>query len=150
MTKRVALSAVIMLAAMGIVPMNAARANGLDPIMVRQAGFSLQAGDFAFIRSVLKAKGDVRPLAGPAKAIAKWAKVIPTLFPKGSEKGEDTDALPAIWSNPAGFQKIALTLASAATKLAADAKADNAEGVAADAKLMGQQCGACHKTFRER
>jgi cytochrome c556 len=139
------LGAVILLAGLG-----AARADGLDPIAVRQAGFSLNNGDFAFIRSVVAAKGDVKPLEAPAKAIAKWAAVIPTLFPKGTETGGDTKALPEIWSDPAGFQKIAMALGDAATKLAVAAKAGDADEVAADTKLLGEQCGACHKAYRAK
>jgi len=134
-----------MLAAMGV-----ARAQGLDPIAVRQAGMSLQAGDFAFIRSVVAAKGDVKPLEAPAKAIAKWAAVIPTVFAKGTETGHDTKALPEVWSDQAGFQKIAVSLGEAATKLAVAAKAGDADEVATDAKLLGDQCAACHKTFRAK
>ncbi len=145
MTKCIALGAVILLAGLG-----AARADGLDPIAVRQAGFSLNNGDFAFIRSVVAAKGDVKPLEAPAKAIAKWAAVIPTLFPKGTETGGDTKALPEIWSDPAGFQKIAMALGDAATKLAVAAKAGDADEVAADTKLLGEQCGACHKAYRAK
>jgi cytochrome c556 len=79
-----------------------------------------------------------------------WTKVIPTLFPKGTEKGGDTKALPEVWSDPAGFEKIALAATDAATKLAAAAKAGDAEEVAADTKLLGQQCGACHKAYRAK
>jgi cytochrome c556 len=145
MTKRIALCAIIMLAGLA-----AARADGLDPIAVRQAGFSLNNGDWQFIRAVVTAKGDVKPLEAPARAMAKWAAVIPTLFPKGTETGGDTKALPEIWSDPAGFQKIAMAFGEAATKLATDAKAGDAEVVTADAKLMGEQCGACHKGFRAK
>jgi cytochrome c556 len=145
MTKRIALCAAIMLAGLGT-----ARADGLDPIAVRQAAFSLNNGDFAFIRSVVAAKGDVKPLEVPASAIAKWAAVIPTMFPKGTETGGNTKALPEIWSDQAGFQKIALALGSAATKLATDAKAGDAEAVAADTKALGEQCGACHKAYRAK
>jgi cytochrome c556 len=145
MTKRIALCAVIMLAALG-----AARADGLDPIAVRQAGFDLQNGDFAFIRAVVAAKGDVKPLEVPAKAIAKWTTVIPTLFPKGTETGGNTKALPEVWSDAAGFQKIALAATDAATKLAAAAKAGDVDEVAADTKLLGEQCGACHKAYRAK
>ncbi len=145
MIKGIALCAMILLAGLGV-----AWAEGLDPIAVRQAGFSLNGGDFNFIRSVVQAKGDVKPLEVPAKAIAKWAAVIPTLFPKGTETGGDTKALPAIWSDPAGFQKIALALGAAATKLATAAKAGDAEEVAVDTKAMGRQCGACHKEYRAK
>lgn len=145
MTKCMALFAAIMLAGLA-----AARADGLDPIAVRQAGFSLQGGDYAYIKSVVTAKGDVKPLEVPAKAIGKWAAVIPTLFPKGTETGENTKALPEIWSDPAGFQKIALALVQASAKLATDAKAGDADLVAADFKTVGEQCGACHKAYRAK
>lgn len=135
----------MMLAGLG-----AARADGLDPIALRQAGMSLQGGDFAFIRSVVTAKGDVKPLEAPAKAIALWAALIPSVFPKGSETGGDTKALPEIWSDPAGFKKISVALGDAATKLAAAANAGDADAVAADTKLMGEQCGACHKAYRAK
>jgi cytochrome c556 len=134
-----------MLAGFGV-----ARADGLDPIALRQAGMALQNGDFAFIRSVVAAKGDVKPLEVPARAIIKWAAVIPSVFPKGTETGGNTKALPEIWSDPAGFQKISLALGDAATKLAAAAKAGDADEVAADTKLMGEQCGACHKAYRAK
>jgi cytochrome c556 len=150
MITRIALSAVIMLAAAGVAPMGVARADGVDPIAIRQAGMSLQAGDFAYIRSVVAAKGDVKPLEVPAKAIVKWAAVIPTLFAKGTETGHDTKALPEIWSDTAGFQKIALSLGEAASKLAVAAKAGDEAEVAVAAKAMGEQCGACHKTYRAK
>jgi cytochrome c556 len=134
-----------MLAGLGI-----ARADGLDPIAVRQAGFDLQNGDWAYIRSVVQAKGDVKPLEVPAKAIARWLTVMPTLFLKGTETGGNTKALPEIWSDSAGFQKIAVAGADAATKLAAAAKAGDADEVAADMKLVGEQCGACHKAYRAK
>jgi cytochrome c556 len=127
-----------------------AQADGLDPIAVRQAGFALQGGDFAYIRAVVKANTDVKPLEVPAKAIAKWATVIPTLFPKGSENGGNTKALPEIWSDPEGFHKHAQKVVDAANKLAVDAKNGDTEAVASDAKLLGEQCSACHKAFRAK
>jgi cytochrome c556 len=150
MTKRFALYAAITLTAMGISSMGVARADGPNLIAVRQAGMSLAGGDFAYIRAIVAAKGDVKALEAPAKAIAKWAAVIPTVFPKGTETGNDTKALPEVWADSAGFQKIAASLGEASTKLAVAAKAGDADEVAADAKLMGEQCGACHKTYRAK
>jgi cytochrome c556 len=150
MSKRIALCAAVALVALGAsAQLGVARADGPDLIAVRQAGMSLQAGDFAFIRSVVAAKGDVKPLEAPAKAIAKWAAVIPSVFAKGTDKGE-TKALAEVWSDQAGFQKIAMSLGEAATKLATDAKAGDLDAVTADAKLLGDQCGACHKTYRAK
>jgi len=133
-----------------VATMGAARADGLDPIAIRQAGMSLTSGDFAFIRSVVAAKGDVKPLEVPAKAIAKWAALIPAVFPAGSDKGGDTKALPEVWSDRAGFEKIAVALGAAADKLAVSAKAGDVDAVEADTKALGGQCGACHKGYRAK
>ena len=70
-----------------------------------------------------------------------------TLFPKGTEAGGavKTGALPAIWSDAAGFKE-------AAAKFSADAKAAGATtdqaGFAAALRNVQADCAACHKTFR--
>ena len=101
-----------------------ARADGLDPIAVRQAGLALAKRRF---RLHPRGRGGQRrrqAAGSSAKAIAKWTAVIPTLFPKGTETGGNTKALPEIWSDPAGFQKIA----AAATEAAADQAGRRREG----------------------
>jgi cytochrome c556 len=150
MLRQIVLGAAVTLASISSAGFDVAKADGLEPIAVRQAVMSLQGGDFAYIKAILAEKGDVKPLEVPAKAIIKSTAVIPTLFPKGTESGGDTRALPAIWSDPAGFQKIAAAAADAATKLAAAAKAGDVDEVAADTKLLGEQCGACHKGYRAK
>jgi cytochrome c556 len=147
MAKRIALYTAV---ALGVLGITTAQAEGPDIIAARQAAFSLNNGSFAFIRSVVKAKGDVKELEVPARAIGKWAAVIPTMFPAGTDKGDNTKALPEIWSDPAGFKKDADALGAAAMKLADAAKAGDADGVAAAAKSMGEACGACHKTYRAK
>src|SRR5262245_48459920 len=94
MTRRLALLAALALATAGV-----ARAQCFDVIETRQAGQDVLAGTFAGIRAVVAAKGDVKTLENPAKYMARWIKQYPTLFPKGSETGHDTKALPAIWSD---------------------------------------------------
>jgi cytochrome c556 len=130
--------------------MGIAHAEGLDPIAIRQVGMALTGGDFAFIKTTVTAKGEVKPLEVPAKAIARWAATIPVLFPAGTEKGGDTKALPEVWSDRAGFEKDAREMGVAATKLAEAAKANDAEAVAADTKALGEACGACHKGYRAK
>jgi cytochrome c556 len=140
----------VLLAALACAMAGAARAEGLDMIELRQAGQDLLSGDFAGIRAVVAAKGDVKPLEDPAKAIARWMRQFPLLFPKGTEEGHHTRALPAIWSNPAGFQKAAGDLVDAASKLADLAKTGEADAVAAQVKVVGDACAACHRTYRAR
>jgi cytochrome c556 len=145
MTKKLAVVAAVIFAAG-----SGAYAQVADPIAVRQAGMDLLAGDFDGIRAVLAAKGDLTKQERPAKAIQRWATVIPTLFPKGTEQGGNTKALPAIWSDAAGFQKDAAALGEAAGKLAEAAKAGNADAMAVQIKAVGDACGACHRGYRAK
>lgn len=137
--------AVIVMATIGI-----ARAEGLDLIETRQAGQDLLSGDFAGIRGVVAAKGDIKKLGAPAKAMARWMRNFPDMFPKGTEQGHNTRALPAIWSDPPGFRKAADNLSNAAAKLAELAKAGDAEAVTTQVKAVADACDECHRTYRQR
>jgi len=137
-------------AAVVLVLAAAARADGLDIIQARQAGQDLLLGDFAGIRAVVMAKGDVKTLQKPALAMARWMKVYPDMFPPGSDKGDNTKALPAIWTNNAGFRKDAANLVTAADALAEAAKSDDRAAVAKEIKAVGDACGACHHDFRAK
>jgi len=142
MTRKLALLAAMVLAVGGT-----AQAQGFDPIQTRQAGQDLVAGTFGGIKAVVVAKGDVKTLENPGKAIQKWMVVFPALFPAGSDKGS-TKAAPAIWSDSAGFQKAAMALGTAAGALSTAAKAGDAAAVEAAFKEMGDACAACHKDYR--
>jgi cytochrome c556 len=124
-----------------------ARADGFDPIATRQAGLDLLAGNFAGIKAVITAGGDVKTLENPANAIKKWGVQFPSLFPAGSDKGT-TKAAPKIWEDMAGFQKASMQLSTAAEALATAAKSGDAAAVAAAFKETGEACGACHKEYR--
>lgn len=121
-----------------------------DPILTRQAGQDLMQGDYTGISMVLALKGDVKKLEQPAKALARWMRQFPSQFPPGSDTGDNTKALPTVWSDSAGFHKAADTMADAADKLADLAKAGDADSMPAQLKAVGQACGACHRTYRAR
>ena len=127
-----------------------APAPGFDPIRTRQAGQDLVTGSFIGMRQAVIHKLPVRPFAGTAMAIAKWMQQFPTLFPAGSDRGDNTKALGAIWKDRAAFDKDADNASAAARKLALLAKADNGPGFAAQLKVLGGTCGTCHKQFRAR
>ena len=80
----------VLAAVTGFAVAGIANAEGYDPIETRQAGQDLVSADFAGIRAVVNANGDVKSLANPAKAIARWIRQFPTQFPKGSEQGHNT------------------------------------------------------------
>ena len=146
MTKKLALAAAMVLAVAG----SASAQSGPNLIEIRQVGMALQTGDFGGINAVVTLKGDVKPLEARAKAIARWAALIPSLFPAGTQTGNNTKALPEIWSDSAGFQKAAMALGAAATELADAAKSGDADAVAVKIKAVGEACGACHKAYRAK
>jgi len=148
MRKTLALAAMLAVAATGVGVAQAQ--SGPNLIETRQVGFSLLAGDFAGIRAVATAKGDVKTLENPGKAMARFAAIIPSLFPQGTAAGNNTKALPEIWSDNAGFQKAAAALGDAAGALVKASAAGDAAGVDAAIKAVGDACGACHRTYRAR
>ncbi|HET8995749.1 MAG TPA: cytochrome c [Acetobacteraceae bacterium] len=145
MRRTLALAVIASLAVAGL-----ASAAEPDPIAVRQAGQDLLFGNFTGMRTTAAANGDITKMKEPAKAIARWMKVFPTEFPPGSDKGENTKALPAIWSDHAGFVKAADRLAAAADTLAGYAASRNREKFTAQLKVVGEACAACHKKYKAR
>jgi len=146
MKNKLALTALVVIAATG----QAVAQGAPSPIEIRQTAFDLMSGDFGGINAVVAAKGDTKPLEARAKAIARYAALIPALFPPGSNVGENTKALPEVWSDRAGFEKAAANLGAAASKLADSAKGGDLELVAVDVKAVSGACGACHKEYRAK
>lgn len=138
------------IAALALLVAGAAHAEGPNVIKDRQAGQDLLAGVFTGIEQVVALNGDVKKMDKPAAAMARWMGQFPTLFPPGSDKGDNTKALPAVWSDRPGFQKAADHFVAQATKLAELAKAGDRAAFAAQAKEVGKACGACHHDYRAR
>lgn len=138
----------VLAAVTGLALVSVANAEGYDPIETRQAGQDLVSADFAGIRAVVGAKGEVKTVANPAKAIARWIRQFPTQFPKGSEQGHNTRARPTIWADFADFQQRANNLADAADKLAQLANAGDTDGVVVQVNVVLEACAACHRTYR--
>ncbi len=93
------------------------------------------------------AKGEMEFNAAAAQLVLKTmnagAHGFGYLFPEGSDKGEETEAAPAIWSDRAGFN-------AAVAKFAADTAGtvtDEASFKAEFGKATAN-CGSCHKAFR--
>jgi cytochrome c556 len=155
MTKKLALAAATLFGAgmfgAGLFGGGMAQAQpGPNLIEMRQVAFSLMSGDFGGINAVIALKGDVKTIEGRAKAIARYAAIIPAMFPAGTAAGNNTKALPEVFSDSAGFQKAAMGLGAAATKLSESAKSGDVEMVAADAKAVGAACGVCHNNYRAK
>lgn len=124
---------------------------GIDIIAARQAGQALMFGDFTGMDQAVKTKNpDVKKFAFPAHALVLWEPEFQTMFPPGTETGGKTKALPAIWSDRAGFQKAGQDLIDAATKVEVAAKTGDQAGFASAVHGLGDACAACHKQFRAK
>jgi len=122
----------------------------IDVIAVRKAGMRLESSTLGAVKLAVGAGAEVKSFAGAGAALSFWAKQLPSLFPPGTDKGGDTKALPAIWSDSAGFAKALAAGVAAADKLTAAAKANDKDAFEAAFKEVGNACAGCHKTYREQ
>jgi cytochrome c556 len=134
----------------GILGVARAQEPAFNIIETRQAGQDLLAGTFTGINEGFKRKVPVKTFANPAAAMARWMKQFPTTFPPGSDHGNNTKALPAVWSDRAGFDQAADNFIAAATKLAQLAKAEDTDGFGAQIGQVGNACKGCHDKFRAK
>ena len=123
-----------------------------DPIETRKKTMKAIGGSFGGVL-VKMLKGEIPYDAAVAKKAATTLNEtaagidIAALFPKGSEKGGETEALPAVWSDAAGFKaamdKMKSTIAAQAGNV--DQGADKLKMAVAE---IGKTCKGCHDTYR--
>ncbi|MBV9782299.1 MAG: cytochrome c [Acidisphaera sp.] len=121
-----------------------------EAIVARQASYKAQGQMFGAMKKAIDAKQDPAPFAPDAAWMSQWGQLIPSMFPPGSETGHDTKALPAIWSDKAGFDKDAANFNAAAAKLAQVATTNDKAAFAEQYQAVGETCGACHRAYRAR
>jgi cytochrome c556 len=120
-----------------------------DVIKQRQENRKQTAATMRAIKGVIDAKGDVKAIVPQAAKLKELELAFDKMFPAGSDKG-DTKALPAVWSDMAGFMTASKNADAAYDKLAAAASSGDLAAVTAAFGDTGKACGACHNTFREK
>jgi cytochrome c556 len=141
---------ILLAAALVAIPLAAAAQTGLTPeqiVAARQSAYSLSAADFIQIKAAADAGADVHALAFPARALARWARTLPGLFPAGTNL-PNSKALPTVWSDRAGFEARAGAYAAAATALAEAAQAGDRAVFLTRMTAVGRTCAECHDTYR--
>lgn len=120
-----------------------------DPIKERQA-IMKQIGDQTGAGAAMlkgEAPFDAAKAAAIFKTYTEGGAKFGTLFPEGSDKG-DTKALPAVWSNRAGFDA---ELAAFNKAVAAGApNIATADGFKNAFSAVAQTCRTCHSTYKAR
>jgi cytochrome c556 len=82
-----------------------------------------------------------------ATIIQQLALSLNNAFPPNSA-GEGSRALPAIWTDTAGFQARVQAIQTAANNLVTAANGTDMAAVATAQMAVQQTCGACHMAFR--
>lgn len=118
-----------------------------DVIAQRREGLRGMGRHMEAIKAVSDARADTRPLVARVDEMIAFYRGLPALFPEGSGSG-NTRALPAIWSDRAGFERANANMVTQLEALrTAAASGDNAALTAAFGQT-GQTCGACHRPYR--
>ncbi|WP_160000674.1 cytochrome c [Roseomonas sp. 18066] len=120
-----------------------------DPVAERKAGFKRMGGHLEAIKALLDNPAGLRAEAGRASDMQAFFGGLPALFPPGSDKGE-TRALPAVWSDRAGFEAAGAGATAAAAKLQQAMAAGDTSAAAGAFREMGGACGTCHRGYRGR
>jgi len=123
----------------------------VSAIKARQSNFKEIGGAFKTVNDEIKSGAPNFVLVRPAAhEIATRAASQAKYFVKGSgsESGEKTRALPAIWSDTAGFAQANANFVKAADTLDAAAQKGDLAALATARAALGATCKSCHDKFR--
>jgi cytochrome c556 len=78
------------------------------------------------------------------------AHTLPELFPEGTDPASlETGALPAVWTDRAGFNAKAAEYAAAADRLAELSQGEDAAAFSAQWAVVRGSCQSCHSAYKE-
>jgi cytochrome c556 len=117
-------------------------------VAARQTAFHLTGAAMGNMRSAVERGGDVSGQAYAARGVARWAAVLPTMFPPSTAAVTPSRAKPEIWANRPDFDAKAAAFAAAAARLAELAQANDKEGFAAQHRATAATCAACHDLYQ--
>ncbi len=139
--------------AMGLAGQSFAADSSEAAVKYRQAVMKAIGGHMGSIAAVVK--GEVSHgahVANHARGIKDMSLIVGDVFPPNStyDDYDKTDALPAIWKEPAKFKQAVEAFQQAAAKFAQVAESGDQGAIAAGLGQLGKSCGGCHKPFRHK
>ena len=144
-----------LVAMMGAAPvLDAVAQSNLGAVVTeRREGLKAVGDNMTAIAAVARAGGDPR---GTVERIAAVQAFFPTMgarFPAGTQQGAagiDTRALPAIWTDRAGFDAALAAMGPRLAALREAAASGNVANFQAAVQATGAACGDCHRPYRAR
>ncbi|MBS7791870.1 cytochrome c [Roseococcus sp. SDR] len=142
-------------ALMGAAPVLEAMAQPSPAAVVtqRREGFKAAGDNMTAVAAVARAGGDPRGTVERIAAIQAWFATAGTMFPAGTQQGApglDTRALPAIWTDRAGFDAAMAAMQPRLVALREAAASGNVANFQAAVQATGAACGDCHRPYRAR
>ncbi len=122
-----------------------------DAIKYRKAAFTVMGNHFGRIGNMVnnRAPYDAKAAAESAAIVATISHLPFEAFDAGTEKGGETRAKAAIWSETDKFQAAAKKMQEETAKLATAAKASNLDSLKAAFGDAAKSCKNCHDSYRE-
>jgi len=140
----------VAVAATVVIALTTTAAMAQDSIKERQTLFKEWGKDTKPLGEMLKGneKFDLAAVQTALDAYAKNVKVLPELFPAGTETGGDTEALPAIWKDKTKFTDLFSKLGTDAA--AARAAITDEASFKSNFPSVLRNCKGCHDDFRQK
>jgi cytochrome c556 len=120
-----------------------------DVIKERQENRKQAAAAMRAIKGIIDAKGSAKDAVEQAAKLKTLEIAFVKYFPAGSDKG-DTKALPAVWTDWAGFETASNNAETAFDALSVAAGTGDLAKLQAAFADAGKACGACHEKFRAK
>ena len=144
------------LASLGLVAMMGgaiAQTNLGAVVTERREGLKAAGENMTAVAGVARAGGDPRETVQRIAAIQAWFATMGPRFPAGTQQGApgiDTRALPAIWTDRAGFDAALAAIGPRLTALSEAAASGNVAAFQAAVQATGAACGDCHRPYWAR
>ena len=118
-------------------------------IKFRQSVMKAVGGTMGGLAAVLKGQTSSSHADPLAHTMYEISKVVPHIFPKGSDFGE-TGALLTIWEKPADFTMAVAAFQAAALNLSKVAHDFDMSTFGPAFGALGKSCKGCHENFRKK
>lgn len=120
-------------------------------VLARQSAMNMSGALRGYMKLAIQGGAEAKKAVYPADGLAKWAKALPAMFPRGT--GPDalkTAAKAEVWTDRAGFNQAAADYIAATMRLSQLAHANDADGFRAQLDVVGKSCTACHDKYQTK
>lgn len=133
-------------------PASAQFAKPEDAIHYRQGALTVMGTHFGRLGEMVKGKVpfDAKAAQDNAAIVAEMARLPWAAFGPGTNKGGNTKAKPAIWTENAKFKEGSEKLIAETDKLVAASKTGNLEALKTSFAATADTCKSCHDSFKNK